>query len=182
MRYIVILLLSLPLSCLAVEKEAPASMASFLYENIATDALESPQPGGQSDSRSINIEALRIQNEISKRDMAFAMSQLDSEFWYVTMLGAMCVVTLLISLAFLARKEHYASKDLVNVIGLTLIIYGTIILVLVVQTSEQLTAAIGILGAIAGYLFRSVQESAREGSLAKKPPRRLRENEPGATE
>ncbi len=172
MRYITILLLMLPLGCFAANGEQAASMESFLYENITADALESEtddeQPGNQSGQPATSLEALRIQNEISQRNMAFAMSQLDSEFWYVIMLGAMCVATLLIALAFLARKESYSSKDLVNVIGLTLIIYSTIILVLVVRTSEQLTAAIGILGAIAGYLFRSVQESARENQQAKK--------------
>ncbi len=172
MRYITILLLMLPLGCFAADNGQTASMESFLYENITADALESPatdeQSSDQNGQQSVNLEALRIQNEISQRNMAFAMSQLDSEFWYVTMLGSMCVITLLIALFFLARKESYTSKDLVNVIGLTLIIYSTIILVLVVRTSEQLTAAIGILGAIAGYLFRSVQESARDNLKTRK--------------
>ncbi len=173
MRYFAIVLLFLPLGAFATDNGEALSMESFLYENITAEALESPgdtTPPG--DQQSVNLEALRLQNEISQRNMAFAMSQLDSEFWYVTMLGGMCVITLLLALIFLARKESYTSKDLVNVIGLTLIIYSTIILVLVVRTSEQLTAAIGILGAIAGYLFRSVQESARESHRAKEgqPP------------
>ena len=69
--------------------------------------------------------------------------------------------SLLIVLYFL-RSKTYTSKDVVSVTGLTLIIFGTIILVLIVDTSEQLTAAIGVLGAIAGYLFRSVQEHGPE--------------------
>jgi len=40
---------------------------------------------------------------------------------------------------------------------LIIIVYGTIILVLVAEAEQQLTAAIGILGAIAGYLFGTIQ-------------------------
>lgn len=82
--------------------------------------------------------------------------RINNEFWYIILLGLLCIVSLVIVLSFLKYRDHTA-KDIVNAAGLTLIIFGTIILVLVVSTSEQLTAAIGILGAIAGYLFRSVQ-------------------------
>ena len=85
--------------------------------------------------------------------------KVDNEFWYIAMLCTLSVVSLTIVLTFL-KSRNPSAKDIVNVTGLTLIIFATIILVLVVNTSEQLTAAIGILGAIAGYLFRSVQDSA----------------------
>ena len=86
------------------------------------------------------------------------MMRIQNEFWYIVLLCSLCVVSLTIVLYFLKHKDHSA-KDMVNATGLTLIIFGTIILVLVVSTSEQLTAAIGILGAIAGYLFRSAQDN-----------------------
>ena len=82
--------------------------------------------------------------------------RVNNEFWYIVLLCSLCIVTLTIILYFLKQSEHTA-KDMVNAAGLTMIIFGTIILVLVASTSEQLTAAIGILGAIAGYLFRSAQ-------------------------
>lgn len=84
--------------------------------------------------------------------------RINNEFWSIVLLSGLCVISLIIVLGFIKQQEHSA-KDIVNAAGLTLIIFGTIILVLVVNTSEQLTAAIGILGAIAGYLFRSVQNS-----------------------
>lgn len=95
---------------------------------------------GEASSVAPEIEKLRINNE----------------FWSVVLLSGLCVISLIIVLGFLKTQNHSA-KDTVNAAGLILIIFGTIILVLVVNTSEQLTAAIGILGAIAGYLFRSVQ-------------------------
>lgn len=84
--------------------------------------------------------------------------QVNNEFWYIVLLSSLCVISLTITLYFLKQSDHTA-RDMVNAAGLTLITFGTIILVLVASTSEQLTAAIGILGAIAGYLFRSAQES-----------------------
>lgn len=89
--------------------------------------------------------------------------RIENEFWYIVLLSGLCVSTLLIVLSFLRHKTHSA-KDIVNATGLTLIIFGTIILVMVVNTSEQLTAAIGILGAIAGYLFRSVQDTGGDNN------------------
>jgi drug/metabolite transporter (DMT)-like permease len=84
--------------------------------------------------------------------------RIENEFWYVVVLAGMLMLTLVVVLWFLKQSPEATPKDMVNVTGLTLIVFGTIILVLIVDTTEQLTAAIGILGAIAGYLFRSVQE------------------------
>lgn len=90
--------------------------------------------------------------------------RINNEFWYIILLSLLCIISLTIVLNFLKSRDPSA-KDIVNATGLTLIIFGTIILVLVVSTSEQLTAAIGILGAIAGYLFRSVQSDREEKQL-----------------
>jgi len=51
----------------------------------------------------------------------------------------------------------------VNAIGLVLVIEGTMFITVSALTSEQLTAPIGILGAIAGYLFGSAKRKAAEG-------------------
>lgn len=87
--------------------------------------------------------------------------KISNEFLYVMMLGSLCLASLYVVLYFL-KSGAGSPRDMVNSAGLILIIFGTIILVLVVSTSEQLTAAIGVLGAIAGYLFRSVQEDTRK--------------------
>lgn len=85
-----------------------------------------------------------------------------NELFYISMLCALSVITTTIILVFMRNREHDA-RDIVNAAGLNLIIVGTIILVLVVDTSEQLTAAIGVMGAIAGYLFRSMQDGGERG-------------------
>jgi len=90
-------------------------------------------------------------------------AQVENEFYYVIILALLCLLSLSIVLTFLIRlKEDVQPRDIVSGAGLILIVFGTIILVLIVDTSEQLTAAIGILGAIAGYLFRSTQEGIQK--------------------
>ena len=85
------------------------------------------------------------------------IKKMDIERFYVTALCCLCIFSLVIILSFLKNLEHNA-RDLISGAGLTLIIFSTVLLVLIVNTSEQLTAAIGILGAISGYLFRTVSE------------------------
>jgi uncharacterized membrane protein HdeD (DUF308 family) len=59
---------------------------------------------------------------------------------------------------------------MVNAAGLVLITYGTVALALIAKTHESLTAAIGILGALAGYFFgrmRTSTEGAPHGATDK---------------
>lgn len=95
----------------------------------------------------------------------YTLEKINNEFWYVIVLACLSVVSILIVLYFLKLRADSTSADVVHAAGLPLIVFGTIILVLVVDTSEQLTAAIGIMGAIAGYLFRSAQETGKGPSV-----------------
>ena len=149
MRVIAIMLVALCVSQqgLAANNNAAAATGDDVvsYEPQYQQAQDVAPVEGAATS---NLQKLRINNE----------------FWYIVLLSVLSIVSLTIVLFFLRHKSHSA-KDIVNATGLTLIIFGTIILVLVVSTSEQLTAAIGILGAIAGYLFRSVQEQGGSETL-----------------
>lgn len=110
-----------------------------------------------------SLEFENIVNEITAPKISngdeLVKHRIENEFWYVLILAAMAMISMLLVLWFLKQKDETTPKDIVNAAGLILIVFGTIILVLIVDTTEQLTAAIGILGAIAGYLFRSAQET-----------------------
>jgi hypothetical protein len=62
------------------------------------------------------------------------------------------ILSLLLVLAFLKSKET-APETMVTGSGLVLVIFATVLIVILVKRDEQLSAATGILGAIAGYLF-----------------------------
>lgn len=49
-----------------------------------------------------------------------------------------------------------------HAIGLVHGVYGTVLVVAIAQTKELLTAPIGILGALAGYLLGSAAAKSRE--------------------
>ncbi|HFQ90448.1 MAG TPA: hypothetical protein ENK27_10285 [Desulfobulbus sp.] len=61
------------------------------------------------------------------------------------------------------KSTSYTAENVVNGTGLVLIIQATLLVVIASPTSEQLTAAIGVLGAIAGYLFGSTRRQADTG-------------------
>ena len=90
--------------------------------------------------------------------------QIAKEKLYVIILSGLLVSSLIIILLFVYKTTHTA-RDIVNASGLVVIIFGTIFLVILVDTDEQLTGGIGILGAIAGYLFGTLQrrDSRTEG-------------------
>ncbi len=64
----------------------------------------------------------------------------------------------LVIISFLMKITPHQAKDLVTIIGLVSVIFGTLLMVLVVDTTEALTAPMGIFGAIAGYLFGTAQK------------------------
>ncbi|MDQ6976046.1 MAG: hypothetical protein Q9M22_05715 [Mariprofundaceae bacterium] len=81
-------------------------------------------------------------------------NQANNQLWTTVLLTVVWLVTFVMLLHFMRQQR---STDYINVIGLNLIIFATVFMVLVVETDQQLTAGAGILGAIAGYLFRAMQ-------------------------
>ena len=119
--------------------------------DYSTLSSEDRQQLAQLDASSASLD--KVSDEL-----ALARLQSEREQFYVIILAVLSVISLILVLVSVFKTEHSA-RDLVNAAGLTLVIYGTIILVILVDTHEQLTGGIGILGAIAGYLFGAVQRS-----------------------
>jgi hypothetical protein len=94
---------------------------------------------------------------------AFKMLQERNKVYEIVILAALALVSLFVVLRFLTIKTAYSATHIVNASGLICIIWGTILLVLMAQSDQQMTAAVGILGAVAGYLFRSMHQGD-EGS------------------
>ena len=58
----------------------------------------------------------------------------------------------------LNRESVHTARDVISVTGLVLIVFAIIAVVLLVETQQIISTAIGVLGTIAGYLFGTVQE------------------------
>lgn len=89
----------------------------------------------------------------------------------------LAIVLLFLVLRFLSTRGPAATPHMVSATGLICIVFGTILLVLMAETESQLTASVGILGAVAGYLFRSMHQDAEAETEAdaKRKSRKLSE-------
>jgi len=136
-------------------------------ELLGQEKQPTPQVGMQ--------EAPRTDFESKLRETALnqyhqlRLKEEENELIEVGILCLLALVSLAVVLWYLRQTKLFSADHIVNVTGLIFIIQGTIILVLMAKTDEQLTAAIGILGAVAGYLFGTMRrgearEPAREKS------------------
>jgi hypothetical protein len=123
----------------------PADSAAAVLEQIKANApsAESANPIAQNEN---DYGAFRIEEEISRRALVLAVI-------------VAAVVSLIIVLSFLKVVGTQDASKMVNASGLVLVVYATILVVMIAKAEQQLTAAIGILGAVAGYLFGSVSKS-----------------------
>jgi hypothetical protein len=88
----------------------------------------------------------------AERYHEFRMEQQRNKVIFAAILAALALSAHLLVLRCLPRTEDSATH-VVGATGLVYIVFGTIILVVIATTEAQLTAAMGILGAVAGYLF-----------------------------
>jgi hypothetical protein len=111
--------------------------------------------------------------EYQERAHEFQTLQENHRHWFTFGAMASAVLCLLSVLCFI-HKRSLPAKDSITLVGLVLVIFGVIILIQVVDSERQLTASIGVFGAVVGYLFGSVsaRESSeqREAAAGGKPP------------
>ena len=102
------------------------------------------------------------QDEMYSPLAEFRETQEHNRFYLLIALLVVMPLSLLLVLWFIRNSKDYSEKSVINASGLVLVIQATTIVVIASPTTEQLTAAIGVLGAIAGYLFGSARTSHEE--------------------
>jgi len=144
-----VFLLFLSTTALCAENDPSEATPStdFDIENLSESLQQHVEATPSADGR-----------QASSKHENFLIEQLLSERWHVVLLCILSIFALALVLFILKATPNHTARDIVNASGLNLIIFGTILLVLIVDTTEQLTAAIGVLGAIAGYLFGTIQK------------------------
>lgn len=110
-------------------------------------------------NKKVSKQEPSIQKEKYSETVILALIENNKQ--YVEITASLYALSLIIILILMKLTPHQA-KDLVTIIGLISVVFTTMLLVLIVDTTETLTAPMGILGAIAGYLFGTAQK--REGS------------------
>jgi hypothetical protein len=116
---------------------------------------EQPTPQETAPS-SLEIQRMYWQNLHEQR-----LKEEQNEIIEVAFVSVLALSSLIICLFYLRHTPGFNADQVVNITGLIFIISGTIILVLMAKTEQQLTAAIGILGAVAGYLFGTLRRDEK---------------------
>ena len=84
-----------------------------------------------------------------------------------TMLAIATLLFTLVALGFatflLRHQKVYSTSDVIRVLGLILIVGGTLFLMSAGFDAKQITGAIGLLGAIAGYILGKSEPTPRRG-------------------
>jgi len=146
---LLIALVILPFNTMYASVENNASTAEQVSENddlsMTADAFDFKQVATQE------VEEVQVGNSVQ-------LAVINNAFYYVVIIALLYIISLItITILILKTPTHHA-RDIVTTIGLVTVIFGSILLALVVDTDQALTAPMGILGAIAGYLFGSAQK------------------------
>ena len=142
--------------------DASASTASTAdrwgYSALPKPSADEPQDVHAADN-STYLEKIYWDR---KEERAFKFNAL------IALSCTMAALYLIAAFMLFRLGERNKGQLLVHLTSLSLIVYGALALALVPTTSESLTAPIGILGALAGYLFGHV--APRGGGKEKDEP------------
>ena len=100
-----------------------------------------------------------VPKQVQSESDSAQLAVIENTYRYVVITAILYAFTLVIITILMKITPQHQAKDIVTVVGLVSVIFGAILLVLVVDTSDALTAPMGILGAIAGYLFGRSQKA-----------------------
>jgi 5-bromo-4-chloroindolyl phosphate hydrolysis protein len=118
--------------------------------NKVTEIIDKFEPGSNNSEKKVTAQN-DIERMIILKDLQLVL--IKNNLHYVFITAGMYAFSLIIIIMLMRMTPEHQANDLVTIIGLVSVIFGSILIVLVVDTSDALTAPMGILGAIAGYLF-----------------------------
>lgn len=156
---IFVILLMLPASpCFAVTDRVKEIQSFGEYENrVQTQEETAPQANAVLVEQTANVG--------DKMAHEYQMLKEKNKVEAVIVLCILAFISLVAVLYFIEKKSINSGQHIVNATGLIFIIFGTLLLVIMAQTEQQLTAAIGILGGVAGYLFGSMKHKSPDEPL-----------------
>ena len=127
-------------------------MLIFVNVSYAKNATKSPLDQLVEEFKYEKVMApTNVDSQNKLRDM-ITIKKIENEKFYVMILAVMSLFSLVVSL-YLLKNSSPSSKDIVVVTGLNFVVFGSIISIVIVSTTEQLGAVTGIFGALGGYLF-----------------------------
>ena len=114
----------------------------------------------------ISQEAVMEENGNNSNQLMydFRAKQETFRLYQVILLAAMSLCALAIVLKYMKDSKTCQARDMLNGTGLVLVIFSTVLVIIIADVEIQLTAAMGVLGGIAGYLFGTLRSSQPAGN------------------
>ena len=159
-RHLLWLLAWLCGTCLATDPQLELGRQMGAYDNAVAAGYPAPAPTQSAATSATQPTAATPTATADRLTHEYRMREEDNKLYEILILSALALLSLFIVLRFITRKPetNYSATDIVNATGLIFIIFGTILLVIMADTDQQLTAAIGIMGAVAGYIFGAIKQ------------------------
>ena len=111
----------------------------------------------ESVSKALPGEEVPVEVNADQLTHEFNMTQERYKLYECILLAGFALIALIIVLKAMCNRPNCSAVHMVNASGLVFIIFGTLFLVLLADVDEQLNAGVGILGAVAGYLFGTMR-------------------------
>ena len=118
------------------------SQATYAYEQV----VKSPVPGEVAEPGKLDAQYHE-----------YRMAQERNRFFAIILIVATALAA---HFLLLWRLGNRSPEEIVTGTALIYIVFGTIVLVTLSDNKDQLTASMGILGAVAGYLFGRTRSGA----------------------
>ena len=145
--------------CLTQQVFAENHIADFSFDDLPQE--EQQQVAEQAAAESEGMAQNRDLAIADRLTLEYRTTLERYRFYEVVVLALLAVVSLFVVLAFIKSSKQFQPRDMVHATGLVLVVFSTIIVILLADVEVQLTAAMGILGGIAGFLFGSFNSSPR---------------------
>lgn len=127
-------------------------LVSAVFGATATPSLSDLEKQAATDAAQVEKVGVAASNETAADYSRYRMEEESNRLILALAVMGTGIFALFLVLSYL-KSIGAAQEAVVTGSGLVLVVFATVLIVILVKRDEQLTAATGILGAIAGYLF-----------------------------
>jgi len=137
------------------ETNRPFNADKYVFSNLSE--FEQEQVGQEAVVEGNGNNSNQLMYDFRAKQETFRLYQ-------VILLAAMSLCALAIVLKYMKDSKTCQARDMLNGTGLVLVIFSTVLVIIIADVEIQLTAAMGVLGGIAGYLFGTLRSSQPAGN------------------
>ena len=133
---------------------------STVYASVENNISETEQVSANDDVSMIEdaFDFKQVATPELQANNSVQLAIIKNAYHYVLITAGLYIFSLIIITILIMNTPKHQARDIVTTIGLVTVIFGAILLAIIADTDQALTAPMGILGAIAGYLFGAVQK------------------------